>query len=231
MRTCHSALILSLDKVVSVITVTIFGLTLPFSSAILNATNATDFGAIFSNNIFGIMGLSFDIASTVFVETAEAFGVNDTQGLTFLSRLFLQNKTAPNLFTVLLGRSYDLDGPDDGAFTISEYADGFDRVAEEPKLFRTPAQTVNITSPPRWSVQMDSMTVNGMPFQFNQSSVPEADPGKQVVVLDTGFTFSQIPPAAVDFIYSKIPGAIFNQTSGLWVVPCECTTSLTFEFG
>lgn len=177
------------------------------------------------------MGLSFDIASTVFVETAEAFGVNNTEGLTFLSRLFLQNTSAPNLFTVLLGRSYDKDGPDDGAFTISEYVDGFEKVAEQTKLFRTPAQTVNLTSLPRWSVQMDSMTVNGKQFQFNQSSVPEADPGKQVVVLDTGFTFSQIPPAAVDFIYSSIPGSVFNQTSGLWNVPCESTTNLSFEFG
>lgn len=177
------------------------------------------------------MGLSFDIASTVFIETATAFGVNDTQGLTFLTNLFLQNTSAPNLFTVLLGRSYDKDGPEEGAFTISEYVDGFESVANQTKLFRTPAQTVNVTLEPRWSVQMDSMTVNGQRFQFNASSVPEADPGKQVVVLDTGFTFSQLPPAAVDFIYGSIKDAVFNDTTGKWIVPCECTTNLSFEFG
>lgn len=177
------------------------------------------------------MGLSFDIGSTVFIETLEAFGANSTQGLTFMSNIFRQNKTAPNLFTVLLGRSYDKDGPEEGAFTISEYVTGLEGVSTQPQLFRTPAQTVNITDVPRWSVQMDSMTVNGKQFAFNKTVVSEADPSKQVVVLDTGFTFSQIPPAAVDFIYSSIPGAQFNQTSGLWVVPCENTTTLSFEFG
>ncbi|PSR71030.1 hypothetical protein PHLCEN_2v13078 [Hermanssonia centrifuga] len=201
------------------------------NQAFLNVTQATDFDAISSNGIFGILGLSFDIGSTVFIETLLNFGVNDTQGLTFLSNIFLQNQSAPNLFTVLLGRAYDQDGPEEGAFTIGEYVDGFEAVANEPKLFRTPAQTVNITDTPRWSVQMDSMTVNGKQFQFNKTVVAEADPGKQVVVLDTGFTFSQIPPAAVDFIYSSIDGAMFNQTSGLWQVPCECTTNLSFEFG
>ena len=85
--------------------------------AILNATNATDFGAIFSNNIYGILGLSFDLGSTVFLETIKNFGRNDTQGLSFMSRVFAQNTSAPNMFTVLLGRSYDEDGPEEGAFT------------------------------------------------------------------------------------------------------------------
>ena len=196
----------------------------------MNATNATNFNAIFKNGILGIMGLAFDIGSSNFASLVEANGPNDTSGLTFLSNIFLQNKTAPNLFTVLLGRDYDKDGPQEGAFTISEYVEGLEKISEEPKLFRTPAQVKNVTTLPRWSVELDSMTVNGTKFQFNQSSVPEADAGKQVVVLDTGFTFSQMPPAAVDFIYSQIPGSFFNQTSGFWVVPCDATIPLSFEF-
>lgn len=199
--------------------------------AILNATNATDFGAIFDNNIFGILGLAFDLGSTVFIETVETFGRGNQQGLSFMSRVFAEDPSAPNLFTVLLGRSYDKDGPEEGAFTISEYVEGLEEVANQTKLFRTPAQTVNITDTPRWSVILDGMTVNGKQFQFNQSNVAEVDDGKQVVVLDTGFTNSQLPPAAVDFIYSSIPGAQFNSTSGQWVVPCENTTELAFEFG
>lgn len=197
----------------------------------MNATNATDFGAIFDNNIFGILGLSFDLGSSVFIETVEAFGEGDQQGLGFMSRVFAQNSSAPNLFSVLLGRSYDEDGPEEGAFTIGEYVEGLEEVAQQTKLQRTPAQTVNITDTPRWSVIMDSMTVNGQTFQFNQSNVDGIDAGKQVVVLDTGFTNSQMPPAAVDFIYSSIPGANFNSTSGVWNVPCENTTDLVFEFG
>ncbi|KAI0704248.1 aspartic peptidase domain-containing protein [Cytidiella melzeri] len=201
------------------------------SQAFLNATNATNFKAIFSNGINGILGLAFDISSSVFDTTVVAYGPNTTSGLTFMTNVFLQNKTAPNMFTMLLGRANDTEGPQGGAFTISEYVEGLEQVSDEPKLFRTPAQIANVTTIPRWSVQMDSMTVNGQQFQFNQTSVAEADPGKQVVVLDSGFTFSQIPKAAVDFIYSQIPGSYFNATSGLWVMDCSSTIPLSFEFG
>lgn len=78
---------------------------------------------------------------------------------------------------------------------------------------------------------MDKMTVNGQDFQFNQSSVEGLAEGSQITVLDTGFTFSQIPAAAVDFIYSSIDGAVYNETSKLWEVPCNMTTNLTFTFG
>ena len=198
-------------------------------TAFLNATAASSFSDIFSQDIFGIMGLCFDLASTVFVETAVK--TNSTIGQTFLTNVFKQNPNEPNLFTILLGRSYDNDGPQEGAFTIGEYVTGFEDVAKQPKLFRTPAQTNLSAEEPRWSVQMDSMTVNGKQFSFKPSSVPEAEPGKQVVVLDSGFTYSQLPPDAVTFIYSSIPGAVQNETTGGWVVPCDGTTSLSFEFG
>jgi hypothetical protein len=198
--------------------------------AILNATVASQFDAIFNNNIFGILGLAFDLGSTVFIETLEAFGESSTVGLSFISRVFEQDPSAPNLFTILLGRSYDEDGPEEGTFTIGEYVVGLENISAQTKLFRTPAQ-IKLTDTPRWSVLMDSMTVNGQKFQFNQSVVEEAGLGQQVAVLDTGSTFSQMPPAAVDFIYSSIPGAFLNQSSGLWIVPCDNTTHLAFEFG
>ncbi|CAL1714604.1 unnamed protein product [Somion occarium] len=201
------------------------------SQALVNATTATDFGAIFNNGIFGIMGLAFDQASTVFVETLLSFGRNNTQGRTFLGNIFAQNTSAPNLFTVLLGRTDDPNGDQEGVFTIGEYEPVFKNITSQPKLNRTPAQLVNITTEPRWSIQMDKMVVNRKEFKFNKSNVAEAAAGKTVMVLDTGFTFSQFPPAAVDFIYSSIEGSKFNKTSGLWEVPCENTTNLEFDFG
>lgn len=194
-------------------------------------TNATDFGAIFSNGIFGILGLSFDQGSEVFTETFIQSGTNSTAGRTFLSNVFAQNTSAPNIFTVLLGRTDDTDGPQEGVFTIGEYDDQYKDVANQPKLPRTPAQLHQLTTLPRWSVQMDGMKVNGQAFQFNQSSVSEAAPGKTVAVLDTGFTFSQIPPAAVDFIYKNIPGSTWNSNTSLYEIPCENTADLVFSFG
>ncbi|KAI0078707.1 acid protease [Panus rudis PR-1116 ss-1] len=201
------------------------------NQAIMKAENTTDFGAIFNNGIFGILGLAFDQSSNVFLESLLTFGRNDTSGRTFLGNIFAQNKQAPNMFAVTLGRKDDPEGDDDGVFTIGEYDPEFQDVASQPKLDRTPAQLHNLTTQPRWSVQMDKMVVNGQEFQFNQSCVSEAAPGKTVMVLDTGFTFSQFPPAAVDFIYGSIPGAVKNETSGIWTVPCDCTTKLEFFFG
>ncbi|THH32514.1 hypothetical protein EUX98_g1659 [Antrodiella citrinella] len=199
------------------------------NQAFLNVSNATDFGAIFSNGIFGIMGLSFDQGSSVFDEMAVQ--TNTSVGRTFLSNVFAQNVSAPNMFSVLLGRTGDTDGNQEGIFTIAEYDPGFPNITSQPKLPRTPAQLHDLTTLPRWSIEMDGMKVNGKPFQFNTSSVAEASPGKTVVVLDTGFTFSQIPPAAVDFIYQSIPGFVLNTTTGVYTVPCDATTDLTFEFG
>lgn len=200
-------------------------------TAFLNATDASDFGAIFHNNIYGILGLAFDQGSDIFVDTVQAFGSGNKQGRTFLGNVFSQDESAPNLFTVLLGRADDPDGPQEGLFTISEYEPEFAAVANQPKLHRTPPQLKNLTALPRWSVVMDKMTVNGQDFQFNQSSVEGLAEGSQITVLDTGFTFSQIPAAAVDFIYSSIDGAVYNETSKLWEVPCNMTTNLTFTFG
>lgn len=201
------------------------------NQAFLLVDNATDFGAIQKNNISGILGLAFDLGSQVFINTIVA--TNDTTtARPFLSNIFRKDPTSPNMFTVLLGRDYDRDGPQEGAFTIGEYVDGYEHVAEMPKLYRTPWQRDdNATHAPHWSVVLDSMTVNGQKFQFNKSNVADVEEGKQVVVLDTGFTYSQIPRAAVDFIYSSIPGAWFNETRGLWHVPCMNTTELSFEFG
>lgn len=195
-------------------------------------TRAVDLGAIKSNGINGIMGLGFDIGSAITVKMGEVWGTDGAKkGLTFMSNIFAQNKTTPNMFSVLLGRAYDRDGPEDGAFTIGEYVEGYEEIAQQPKLYRTPAQLgPNITQIPRWTVQLDSMKVNGKAFQFNKSSVPEAAAGKQVVLLDTGYTFSQLPKAAVDFIYSTIPGAHYNASNGYWQVPCNETTKLSFQF-
>ena len=128
------------------------------------------------------MGLAFDQSSTVFIETILSFGRNNTQGRTFLGNIFAQNKTAPNLFTVLLGRTDDPAGDQEGVFTIGEYDPEFKTVAQQPKLTRTPAQLDNITTEPRWSIQMDKMLVNGKEFKFNKSAVPEAAAGKTVMV-------------------------------------------------
>ncbi|PCH36226.1 acid protease [Wolfiporia cocos MD-104 SS10] len=196
--------------------------------AFINATNATDFGTIFGDNVRGILGLSFDLGSTVAVEIA--INYNSSIGRSFISNLFAQNESMPHLFTVQLGRTSDPEYVTEGIFTIGEYVNELAAVAEQPQLPRFP-NSDDVNTPPRWSTVMSGMTVNGQPFQFNASGVPGTPNGSVVAVLDTGFTFPPIPAAAVDFIYSSIEGATFDNSSGFWIVPCENSTQLEFQFG
>lgn len=64
-----------------------------------------------------------------------------------------------------------------------------------------------------------------------ESIVPHVSGGKMVAVLDSGFTFSQVPRKMSDAIYGRVQGANYSTTEGLWKVPCTQNLSLAFVFG
>ena len=166
--------------------------------------------------------MAFDVASIY--QTIEAtYGQDAAQkyGKAPISNIFAQNASQPNFFDVHLGRTSDLDDISDGTFTISEHIAGYEDVANQPKLERF--------STFYWAVTLDAMQVNGKAFEFAPSSVEGIPSGKIATVLDTGFTLPPLPPAAVDYIYSSIDGAVLYQ--GTWIVPCLGATNLTFVFG
>ncbi|CCL98604.1 uncharacterized protein FIBRA_00606 [Fibroporia radiculosa] len=200
------------------------------NQAFINATNTTSFGTIFGDGVSGILGLAADAGSAVDIAATQKFGTGTTLGLTFMSNLFLQNADMQHMFTVQLGRSDDPDYTVEGDFTIGEYLPEYISVANQPQLPRYPNPDVNDAAP-RWSAIMSGMTVNGQPFAFNKSGVPGVPEGSIVTVFDTGFSFPPLPTAAVNFIYSSIPGATYDNSTGLWLVPCESSTRLEFQFG
>lgn len=191
---------------------------------------ATDFGTIFGDGVRGILGLSFDAGSIVDLEIVAHDGLNASTGRSFITNLFLQNDDNNHFFTVQLGRSGDPQYTTEGSFTIGEYISGMEDIANQAKLSRFP-NSQDINTPPRWSTLVSGMSINGQAFPFNASSVPGAPEGTIVAVLDTGFTFPPLPTEAVTAIYSSIPGATFDNSSGLWIVPCENSTTLEFQFG
>ncbi|CAL1706248.1 unnamed protein product [Somion occarium] len=201
------------------------------SQALVHVIEQRNFDNLFNRSIFGILGLSFPQSSQILHDSEQLFGANSTKGRTFLGNVFAQNKSTPNFFTVLLGRQDDLKGPRDGVFTISEYDSQYGNITSQPKLFHPSNKSKNDNALPLWSVPMDKMFVNGKEFKFNKSSVPGLESGKTAMLLDTGFTLSYIPGAAVDFIYKSISGAKFDKKNQLWEVPCENTTQLDFVFG
>ena len=174
----------------------------------------------------GILGMAFDngrIAETF--QMAWGAQASEQLGRAFITNVFAMNTSVPNNFDVQLGR---VDGPNDvsiGTFIISAHETGYEDVAEAPKLPRV--------RPDHWSLILDEMRINGEAFAFNKSSVPGVPQGKVIAVLDTGFSLPPLPQAAVDAIYSKIPGAAFWNAPIInsWIIPCNSSTDLSFYFG
>ncbi|KAJ3552575.1 hypothetical protein NM688_g4082 [Phlebia brevispora] len=194
--------------------------------AFMLAASAVDFGFL-PDIATGMMGLSFEAIDFSPINAAiqeSSNAPNNTAGSTPIFNILSQNADMPSLFDIYLDRTDDLNDTAVGTLLIGSHQPGYESVSNQPQLPRL--------FPGRWAVPLDAMQVNGETFQFNKSSVSGVPAGKIATVLDSGFSFPPIPPAAVDFIYSTIPGSVFDTSgSNVWVVPCIGTANLTFTFG
>ncbi|PIL33839.1 hypothetical protein GSI_03545 [Ganoderma sinense ZZ0214-1] len=175
----------------------------------------------------GILGMAFDEGS-IHAKVRAAWGAEaaDTIALSPLSALFAQAPLLPNNFDIQLSRPVpELAGFANGTFYISSYARHYTNVADAPRLPRV--------VPEHWSVVMDEMLVNGQSFALNQSVVANVTAGKVVAALDMarGASLPTLPPAAIDAIYGSVPGAVRDNVSERWLVPCDSSPNLTFVFG
>ncbi|KAM5543337.1 hypothetical protein V8D89_003211 [Ganoderma adspersum] len=173
----------------------------------------------------GILGMAFDVGP-IHAKVQAEWGPEaaDALALSPMTALFTQNASLPNNFDIQLSRpETELSDTADGLFVISSHAAGFENVTGAPKLSRV--------APAHWSVAMDEMLINGQSFSFNKSRVAGAPPGKIVAALDTGSLLSALPPAAVDAIYGSVPGAVYDNVTEAWLVPCDRSPNLTFVFG
>ncbi|TFK50938.1 acid protease [Heliocybe sulcata] len=199
------------------------------SQAFLNV-NATDNEPLLQLGIAGILGLAFDQLSIIAEGLEQAWG--NQLGATVLTQIFRQNTSAPNFISFLAGRNTDLESPANGTFTISEYAQGYEKIIETPKLPVVLPSGSLADLPPRWDILLDGLTVNGRAFDFNKlnSSDPSTPKGKAIANLDTGYTFGPIAKQTLDFMYSAIPGAVYSESQSQWVVPCLETADISFTF-
>lgn len=179
-------------------------------------------------SVQGIMGVSFDSASVINSASQEMFGSSNNSGADSLSNIFSQNNVS-NSFDVNLGREVDIDGDSLSRLFIGSHDGSFPDIIQQTQLPPVAAG--------RWSVAMDGMKVNSTPFTFNQSSVSGVPQGKLAALLDTGSSLALLPPAAIDFIYSSIPGSVFVGNVSIvasslqWLVPCTGVTNVTMTFG
>ena len=179
----------------------------------------------FDDGNAGIMGIAFDATSNIEQELVNSPETFDLSGATPIFNILSQNDVQ-SFFDIHLSRANDSDSASSGTLFIGTHDDNFTNVAQQPKLPRV--------DPTHWTIAMDTMTVNGQSFTFNESSVPGLPNGKIATVLDSGFSLPPLPPAAVDFIYKTIPGSVFvgdKIDSVQYIVPCTAMTNLSFTFG
>jgi hypothetical protein len=62
-------------------------------------------------------------------------------------------------------------------------------------------------------------------------SIVSGNDDRLVAVLDTGFTFAQVPRKVSDAIYGRVPGAKYDTISEMWLIPCDIEVNVTFMFG
>ncbi len=170
------------------------------------------------------MGLGFDDGSIV-------RGIlGDGQGDTPLSRIFQQNKTTQNFVSILLDREDDPTDTVTGQITISEFASGYESIESQTKLYIK--DVFFDSSSQHWAVYIDKDGVigpDGSAISMT-SIVPRVRGGKLIAVLDSGFTFSQVPRKMADAIYGRVQGANYSQEEGLWMIPCDQELNITFTF-
>jgi saccharopepsin len=176
----------------------------------------------------GIMGLAFDSLNESSIIDAIDEAYNDTKlGFSPILNIFSQDGSLPNIVTIYMDRTSDLESTSHSSFTIGEYVEGLESIRDEPQLPRFIAKDGNT----RWTVLMDGMEVNGVPTNL-QTSAQGVPNGKAVALMDTGTSLALIPADVANAIYSNITHAFFSEDLGTWVLPCTTDpTNVTFVFG
>lgn len=171
------------------------------------------------------MGLGFDTTSVVRGKLGK--GAGDTP----LSRIFQLNKTTQNFVSLQLNRAKDPTDTITGQITVSELVSGYENVTSQTKLWLKDA--FMDSSNQHWAVVTDKNGVIGPDGSTisTDSIVRHISGGKMVAVLDSGFTFSQVPRKMSDAIYGRVQGATYSTQEGLWKVPCKQNLNLSFVFG
>ena len=147
--------------------------------------------------------------------------------------MFEQNSSSDDYITLMLSRNADPGNQTTGQFTISSVVPGFENITSQPQL---PVKKVHklTDKDQHWQILTDKdngiIGPDGQPIQYS-SIVPGAPSGQVVAVLDSGFSFPQVPRSVSDAIYGRVQGAEWSSTNQAWLVPCGQLINLTFNFG
>ncbi|TDL24668.1 acid protease [Rickenella mellea] len=176
-------------------------------------TNAT------TNGDTGLLGVGPPLLSAI----SNTLQTTTFSGKTLLENVFAANPSEPNYITFQLSRSETTGTTSGGTFTIGEVNSTLSGISNAPKL--------NVVSKDRWIVFMDGIIVNGKNVTGNSAlSVTGQGPTQTLANLDTGTSLALIPQFYADAIYSGVPGAQLDPSTGLYIVPCDTKIDLSFVF-
>lgn len=176
--------------------------------------------------IHGLLGLSFNVRSASPINNViqGEYGDQATWGHSVLENIFNQHPDEPNFVAIDLARTDDLEDVAGGSFGIGEYDERYASVVDAPKLPQYPK------GGDRWTTLLEGVKVDGVDITL-KSKFRGVPAGHMVALLDTGDPTAIMPTFLLDAIFSKVPGAISVKSEGVWVVPCNTTTSVSFVFG
>ncbi|KAF8895613.1 aspartic peptidase domain-containing protein [Infundibulicybe gibba] len=180
----------------------------------------------------GILGLGPNVASKNYQElrSDSAAGVMD--------RIFLQNQSLPTFVTFLLSRygSTDPTSTFAGKFTVGEVAKGYEDIINEPRLPVTDVP-LDQRGNQHFQILLDADGIygpDGKVIPITTMAKETTDKKQATAIIDTGFTFPQVPAAVAKAIYGRIPGAEIMDIPTLgdiWILPCDREVNITFSLG
>jgi saccharopepsin len=162
----------------------------------------------------GMLGLGFTSLSNIDHLMNQT---GSSAGRSFLFNAFSINPKQPNFISFVLSRLSDdqLEGDANGAITIGEYVPEYKQIEQTPAISTWPAE-----SPTRWNILLEAFHVGATPVMVT-SNVSDAPVNRAVVLLDTGTSYTYAPPEVCKAIYSGIPGAQYDSSAQLWLLPCN----------
>ncbi|KAF9533071.1 aspartic peptidase domain-containing protein [Crepidotus variabilis] len=196
--------------------------------AFLNVVDTSTFTSnIKAQGYDGLLGLGPSSGSVI------RKNVGDDVAETLLQRIFEADKGTNNYISFTLDRKNDPTVDYTGQFSISEIIPPFNNITSMPKL---DVDKVNrlLKADQHWQALTDEdngiIGPDGQPITID-SIVPGAPKGQFVAVIDSGFTFSQVPRDVSDQIYGRVQGAAYDEVNQWWLVPCGQYLNISFNFG
>ncbi|KAK7065094.1 peptidase A1 domain-containing protein [Favolaschia claudopus] len=178
-----------------------------FDNQVFNAATSVGLPGILDQGLDGLMGFDFGLTTSDIKTAISQDGTLSTiLGQPFVSNIFDQTPSQDNFLAISLSRTDDREGSATASFLINEIDSEYSAVVSAPSIALFPGSNAN----GRWSVPIDSISLDGVDIPFTPSTVPGAPQGKLIALMDTGTPL---------------------LSRGNWNVPCNTTSIMSVQIG